>query len=62
MGFRHPHVPALFGHLLATFAFGRCHRRTGQHASCDRQRSQHERQSGNTDFDQQVQRHQSIYD
>jgi hypothetical protein len=28
MGFRHPHVAALLGHLLATLALGRCHRRT----------------------------------
>src|SRR5580704_16075618 len=25
MGFRHPHVSALFRHLLATLALGRCH-------------------------------------
>ena len=60
MGFRHPHVPALLGHLLATLAFGRCHRRSRQHASRDRQRSQRQRQSGNTDFDQPSHNQQSI--
>jgi hypothetical protein len=55
MGFRHPHVSALFRHLLATLALGRCHCCTRQHASRDRQRSQHQRQSRNTDFDQQSQ-------
>jgi hypothetical protein len=52
MGFRHPHVPALLGHLLATLALGRCHCCTRQHASRERQRSQHQRQSENTYFDQ----------
>ncbi len=61
MGFRHPHVPALLGHLLATLALGRCHSGTRQHTSRDRQRRQNERQSGNTDFDQQFQHHQFIY-
>jgi hypothetical protein len=61
MGFCHPHVSALPGHLLATLALGRRHLCTRQHASRDRQRSQHQRQSGNTDFDQQSQHHQSIY-
>jgi hypothetical protein len=61
MGFRHPKVAALLGHLLATLTFGRCHCRTRQYARCDRQRSQHQRQSVNTDFDQQFQHHQSIY-
>jgi hypothetical protein len=60
MGFRHPHVSALFRHLLATLALGRCHCCTRQHASRNRQRSQHQRQSENTDFDQQSQHHQSI--
>ena len=61
MGFRHPHVPALFRHLFATLALGRCHCLTWQHASRDRQRSQHQRQSGNTEFDRQFQHYQSIY-
>jgi hypothetical protein len=61
VGFRHPHVPALFRHLLATLALGQCHSCTRQYARRDRQRSQHQRQSGNTDFDQQFQHHQSIY-
>ena len=61
MGFRHSHVPALLGHFLATLALGRCHCCTRQYASRDRQRSQHQRQSVNTDFDQQFQHHQSIY-
>jgi hypothetical protein len=61
MGFRHPHVPALFRHLLATLALGSGHSCTRQYARRDRQRSQHQRQSGNTDFDQQFQHHQSIY-
>jgi hypothetical protein len=61
MGFRHPHVPALFRHLLATLALGRRHCCTGQRTRRDRQRSQHQRQSGNTEFDQQFQHHQSIY-
>jgi len=61
MGFRHPHVPALFRHLLATLALGRCHCCTRQYARRHRQRSQHQRQSGNTDLDQQFQHHQSIY-
>jgi hypothetical protein len=55
MGFRHPHVPALFRHLLATLALGRCHSRTGQCARRDRLHDQHQRQSGNTEFDQQLQ-------
>jgi hypothetical protein len=57
MGFRHPHVPALLGHLLATLPLGRCHSRTRQYARRDRQRSQHQRHRGNTDFDQQFQHH-----
>jgi hypothetical protein len=61
MGFRHPHVPALLRHLLATLAFGRCHCCTRQHASRNRQRSQQQRQNVNTDFDQQSQHHQFIY-
>jgi hypothetical protein len=61
MGFRHPHVPALFRHLLATLALGRRHSCTRQYARRNRQCSQHERQSGNTDFDQQFQHHQFIY-
>jgi hypothetical protein len=61
MGFRHPHVAALLRHLLATLAFGRCHCCTRQYARRHRQRSQHERQSWNAEFDQQVQLHQSIY-
>jgi hypothetical protein len=60
MGFRHPHVPALLGHLLATLALGRCHSCTWQYARRDRQRSHDQRQSGNADFDQQFQHHQSI--
>jgi len=60
MGLRHPHLPALFRHLLAKLALGRRHRCTRQYARRDRQRSQHQRQSGNTDFDQQFQHHQSI--
>jgi len=60
MGFCHPHVPALFRHFLATLALGRRHSCTRQYARRDRQRSQHQRQSGNTDFDQQFQRYQSI--
>jgi hypothetical protein len=55
MGFRHPHVPALFRHLLATLALGRRHSRTGQCARRDRLRDQHQRQSGNTEFDQHLQ-------
>jgi len=55
MGFRHPHVPALFRHLLATHALGRRHSRTGQCAGRDRLRDQRQRQSGNTEFDQQLQ-------
>jgi hypothetical protein len=55
MGFRQPHVPALFRHLLATLARGRRHFRTGQCARRDRLRDQHQRQSGNTEFDQQLQ-------
>jgi hypothetical protein len=61
MGFRHPKVAALLGHFLATLALGRCHCCTRQYASRDRQRSEHQRQSENTEFDQQVQHHQSIY-
>jgi hypothetical protein len=61
MGLRHPHVPALLGHLLATLALGRCHCCTRQYARGDRQRSEHHRQGGNTDFDQQFHHHQSIY-
>jgi hypothetical protein len=61
MGFCHPHVPALLGHLLATGALGRRHSGTWQHTSRDRQRSQHERQSGNTDFNQRFHHHQCIY-
>jgi hypothetical protein len=60
MGFRHPHISTLLGHLLATLALGGCHCSTRQHASRKRQRSQHERQNRNTDFDQQFQHHQSI--
>jgi len=52
MGFRHSQVSALLGHLLATLALGRCHSCTRQYARRDRQGSQHQRQSGNTDFDQ----------
>jgi hypothetical protein len=55
MGFRHPHVPAVFRHLLATLTLGRRHSRTGQCARRDRLRDQHQRQSGNTEFDQQSQ-------
>jgi hypothetical protein len=55
MGFRHPHVPALFRHLLATLALGRRHSRTGQCARRDRLRDQHQRQSGNTELDQYLQ-------
>jgi hypothetical protein len=61
MGLRHPHVPALLGHLLATLTLGRCHCCTRQYTRRDRQRSQHQRQSENTEFDQQFQHHQSIY-
>jgi hypothetical protein len=61
MGLRHPHVSALPGHLLATLALGRCHCCTRQYACRDRQRNQHQRQSGNTEFDPQFQHHQSIY-
>jgi len=57
MGFRHPHVPALLGHLLATLALGRCHRSTRQYARRDRQRSQYQRESENTEFDQRFQHH-----
>jgi len=61
MGFRHSQVSALLGHLLATLALGRCHSCTRQYARRDRQGSQHQRQSEDTDFDQQFQHHQSIY-
>jgi hypothetical protein len=61
MGLRHPHVAALLGHFLATLALGRCHCRTRQYARRKGQRSQHQRQSRSTDFDQQIQHHQSIY-
>jgi hypothetical protein len=54
MGFSHPHVPAPFRHLLAALALGRCHFCTRQHASRKRQRSQHQRQSGNTEFAKQL--------
>jgi len=39
MGFRHPHVPALSSHFLATFPLGCRHR-------CIRQRTRHHRQCG----------------
>jgi hypothetical protein len=61
MGLRHPHIPALLGHLLATLALGRCHCCTRQYARRNRQGSQHQRQSGNTEFDRQFQHYQSIY-
>jgi len=62
MGFRHPHIPALFRHLLATLALGRRHCRTRQYARRDRQCRQHQRQSGNTDFDRKSHTHKSSPD
>src|ERR1700745_2412165 len=49
MGFRHPNVPTLLGHLLATLTFRRAHSCTWQHAGRDRQRSEHQRQGENSD-------------
>jgi len=61
MRFWHPHVSALFRHSLATLAFGGRHFGTRQYARHDRQRSQHQRQRGNTDFDGQFQHYQFIH-
>jgi hypothetical protein len=61
MGLRHPHISTLPGHLLAALALSRCHCCTRQHAGRKRQRSQHQRQGENTDFDQQSQDDQSTY-
>ena len=61
MGFRHPHVPALFRHLLATLPLGGRHFGARQHTSHDWQRSQYQRQSENANFDKQFQHDQFIY-
>src|SRR6267143_4589222 len=59
MGFRHPHISALLGHLLATLALSRCHSCTRQHASRDRQGSQHQCQNGDTKFGRKSHTHKS---
>ena len=50
MGFRHPHVSALFGHLLTALPLGRCHRCIGQNAYHHWQRGEQYRHSDNNDF------------
>jgi hypothetical protein len=49
MGFRHPHVPALSRHLLTALMLGGCHRPIWRYTRHHRQRTEHERQTVNTD-------------
>jgi len=58
MRFRHPHVPTLSRHLLTTLPLGRRHRCIGRHTCHHRQPGEQYRQSENSDFLHEVQRHE----
>jgi hypothetical protein len=62
MGFRHPHVPALSGHFLATFPLGRRHSYIGQRTCHHRQCGEQYCQRENPDFANGTQHNQSSSD
>jgi hypothetical protein len=62
MGFRHPHVPALSSHFLATFPLGCRHRCIGQRTRHHRQCGEQYCQRENPDFSHGSQHNQSSSD
>jgi hypothetical protein len=58
MRFGHPHVPAPLRHLLAALPLRRRHRCIGHHTRHHRQRGEQYRQSENSNFLREVQRHE----
>jgi hypothetical protein len=58
MGLRHTRVPTLLRHLLTAVPLGWCHR-SARHRTCHHgQRGEQYRQSENSDFTRECQRHQ----